>query len=76
MSYDQLKERCKSHILYRGKKNVESPIQYELDTLSNLPFKVTFLIYNVILNTNKRCLVFSTSGFVLNLIYSSMLSIL
>ena len=50
-------------------------IQCRLDTLLNLPFKATFLIYNFILNTNKRYLVFVMSSFVLNITFCSMLSI-
>jgi hypothetical protein len=44
-------------------------------TLLKLTFKATFFIYKFILNTNKRCLLFVTSSFVLNMIFSSMLSI-
>jgi hypothetical protein len=79
MSYDQLKERYKAQMLYyvnMGRVTyIATCIQCRLDTLLNLPFEVTFLIYQFILNISKRCLVFATSYFVLNMIFSSMLSI-
>jgi hypothetical protein len=57
MSYDQLKERCKAQILYYVNKcqvtYIATCIQCELDTLLNLPFKATFVIYKFIMNTNK-----------------------
>jgi hypothetical protein len=80
MSYDQLKERYKAQILYYVNMYrftyIATYIQCELqDTLLNLPFKFTFLIDKFILNTNIRCLVFATSSFHLNIIFSSILSI-
>jgi hypothetical protein len=74
MSYDQFKEGYKAQILCYVDTYIATCIQCGLDTLLNLPFKSTILIYMFILNTNKRCLVFLTSGFDLN-IFSSMLSI-
>jgi hypothetical protein len=75
MSYDQLKERCKTNIFYYQLTYITTCIQCGLDTLLNLAFKSTFLIYKFILNTNKRCVVFDTSTFVLKMNFSSMLCI-
>jgi hypothetical protein len=70
---DQWKERCKAQILYHVNKcrvtYTAMHFQCGLDTLSILPFKATFVIYKFILNTNKQCLVFVTSNFVLNMIF-------
>jgi hypothetical protein len=63
MSYDQLKERYKTQILYHVNKCrvtcIATCFQCKLNTLLN------------ILNTNKWCLVFVMSNFVLNMIFSS-----
>jgi hypothetical protein len=56
MSYDELKERCKAQILYYVNTlqftYINTCIQCGLDTLLNLSFKSTFLIYKFIPNTN------------------------
>jgi hypothetical protein len=79
MSYHQLKERYKAQILYHVNKYqvtyINTCFQCGLNTLLNLPFKATLFIYKFILNTNKWCLVFATSNFILNMIFSSMLPI-
>jgi hypothetical protein len=79
MPYDHLKERYKAHILYHVNKcqvtYIATCIQCRLDTLLNLQLKATFFTYKFIMNTDKRCLAFATSGFVLNMTFSSMLSI-
>jgi hypothetical protein len=80
ISYDQLKERYKGQFQYHVNTfrftYVATCIhQCGLDTLLSLPFMSTFLIYQFLLTTNKRCLVFSTFSFDLNIIFSSMLSI-
>jgi hypothetical protein len=79
MPYDQWKERYKTQILYDVNKcqvtYIATYFQCKLDALLNLPFKAMFVIYKIILNTNKQCLEVVTSNFVLNMIFSSMLSI-
>jgi hypothetical protein len=70
MSYDQLKEEYKAQILYYVNKCQLTSITTCINTLLN----VTFLNYKFILNTNKRCPVFATPSFALNMIFSSMLS--
>jgi hypothetical protein len=56
MSCDQLKERCTAQILYHVNKcrvtYIATCFQCQLDTLLNLPFKATFMIYKFNLNTN------------------------
>jgi hypothetical protein len=74
---DLLKERYKAQILYVnncGVSSIAMCIQCGLDTVLNLPFKLPFLIYKFILNTNERCPVLTSSSFVLHMIFSSMLS--
>jgi hypothetical protein len=79
MSCDQLKEKCIAKNLYHVNKfrvtYIAMCFQCQLNTQLNLAFKATFLIYKFFLNTNKRCLVFVKSNFVLNMIFPSMLSI-
>jgi hypothetical protein len=72
LSYDQLKERYRAQILYYRLTYIATFIQCGLDIL---PFKFTFLIYKFILNTSKRCLMFATSGFDLNILCFRMLSL-
>jgi hypothetical protein len=55
------------NILWKKWKRVDYT-EVEKTPSLKLPFKF-------ILNTNKRCLVFATSSFILNMIFSSMLSI-
>jgi hypothetical protein len=79
MSYGQLEERYKAQILYYLNSHrftyFAMYIQCGLDTLLNLPFRSTFLIYEFILSEHKRCLVFVPPDFDLNIIFSNILSI-
>jgi hypothetical protein len=63
MPCDQLKEEYKAQILYHV-------------NLYRTRFQcgLNLHIHKFILNTNKRCLVFVMSNFVLNIMFSSMLS--
>jgi hypothetical protein len=81
--------RQNTHVIWPVKRDIQSSnsllckhvsihlyshiVQCGLDTLLNLPFKSTFLIYKFILNKNKPCSVFATSTFDLNIIFPSML---